>query len=71
VLKNKFDLTVNFELIINFDFFDLMTWESLMMSVKFCLWAFHKLQKQVENLTFGCPAHHHHAAATNAPTGPR
>jgi len=30
-LQDKFNLTVNFDLMINYDFFDLITWEALMV----------------------------------------
>jgi len=32
MLQEKFDLTMNFDLMISFDFFDLITWELLVAS---------------------------------------
>jgi len=31
VLQENFDPTMNFDLMINFDFFDLITWDSLVI----------------------------------------
>ena len=58
MLQDKFDLPIYFDLMINFDFFDLIAWTVFFfidkkfphgMSVKFGLWTFH------EFLTFSCP----------------
>jgi len=53
VLQDKFDLTVIFDLMINFEFFlpnNLRVAHGT--SVKFGLWTFHKLLKRQKNFDF-------------------
>jgi len=59
MLQEKFDPTINFDLMINFDFFDLLGFPHG-MSVKFGVWTFRELEKSrkiLTLLTFGFPSH--------------